>query len=627
MPPSDGPMTQATRAMPSARSASRAALARSSTESSGNAVPYGRPDAGAIESGLDDPKGLPSELMQTTCQRRVSMGRASPIIDSHHPSAGSRAEDAACADGDSPVKSSTVLSSAGLRRPQLSYATTGFAIDPPRYSRSGCGRFTSFRAGKSGGTCGGLMATDMDSSLSRPGRDTSARGQRLRTGGYLSRARLLALAALAATHEAVALALLPRRELVAPAGVRVLVSAELDTHRRPHEPEHPPEVVLEITPVGVGHVLGLVAMYHHHGWIAAALVGIAQLDAPPAHQRRLVARDRGFERARELRGRQLAHRRTVRDPDRIHHIADTGSVACGDEVHGRKGQEIEPEVETRPDRFALIARDPVPLVDGDHQAPPLCGDEAEEARILLRHRFLRVEHADYDLRLVDRLQRLDDAVLLDRVVHARAAADARGVDQHVGLAIALERDIDAVTRRARLIEGDQALLAEQPVDQGRLADVWAADHRDPDRILLRRSRFLGAGDEAVERPAHQRLETFRVRSRYGHRLAEAERVEVRRGRAGLEPLGLVDHQQDGFAAAAQLCRHVEIGRRKPRATVDDQQHAVGVLDRLARLGRGQPFHAIGAFDQAAGVDDHCRAITDTCIAVLAVPRQTRNVCD
>ena len=69
MPPSDGPMTQATRAMPSARSASRAALAISSTESSGNAVPYGRPDAGSIESGLDDPKGLPSELMQTTCQR------------------------------------------------------------------------------------------------------------------------------------------------------------------------------------------------------------------------------------------------------------------------------------------------------------------------------------------------------------------------------------------------------------------------------------------------------------------------------------------------------------------------------------------------------------------------------
>src|SRR6188508_3174269 len=351
------------------------------------------------------------------------------------------------------------------------------------------------------------MATDMNRSLNRPGRDTSAHSQRLRTGGYLSRARLLALAALAAPHQAVALALLARRELVATAGVRVFVGAELDTHRRPLEPEHPPEVVLEVTPVRVGHVLGLVAMYHDHGWVAAALVSITQLYAPPAHQRRLVARDRGFERAGELRGRHLAHRRTVRNLDRIHHIADTRSVACGDEVHRRKGQEIEPQVETCPDRLALIARDPVPLVDRDHQPPPLCGDEAEEARILLRHRFLRVEHANHDLRLVDRLQRLNDAVLFDRIVHACAAAHARRVDQHIRLSFTLERYVDAVTGGPRLIEGDEALLAEQAVDQCRLADIWAADHRDPNRILLRPRRLLGAGSETVHRAAHQRLET------------------------------------------------------------------------------------------------------------------------
>ena len=99
-----------------ARAAPRApALAMSSTESSRKrrAVrPAGRADRS--RRGLDEPNGLPSELTQTTCQRRVSMGRASPIIDSHQPGVGSAAEDAACADGDSPVKSSTVLSSAAI---------------------------------------------------------------------------------------------------------------------------------------------------------------------------------------------------------------------------------------------------------------------------------------------------------------------------------------------------------------------------------------------------------------------------------------------------------------------------------------------------------------------------------
>ena len=70
--------------------------------------------------GLVEPNGLPSELTHTTCQRRVSMGRPSPIMVSHQPSVASSTDDAACADGERPVKSSTVLSSFALRVPQLS---------------------------------------------------------------------------------------------------------------------------------------------------------------------------------------------------------------------------------------------------------------------------------------------------------------------------------------------------------------------------------------------------------------------------------------------------------------------------------------------------------------------------
>ena len=41
-------------------------------------------------------------------------------------------EEAACADGDRPVNSSSVLSRAAFGEPQVSYATTGCSISPPR---------------------------------------------------------------------------------------------------------------------------------------------------------------------------------------------------------------------------------------------------------------------------------------------------------------------------------------------------------------------------------------------------------------------------------------------------------------------------------------------------------------
>ena len=101
---------------------------------------------------------------------------------------------------------------------------------------------------------------------------------------------------------------------------------------------------------------------------------------------------------------------------------------------------------------------------------------------------MRVDDADHDVRGVDGLQRLDDAELLDRFLDARTAPHAGRVDQRVAAAVALERHVDRVARRARLVERDQALLAEQAVDQRRLADVRPADHRDADVVADPRHR-------------------------------------------------------------------------------------------------------------------------------------------
>jgi hypothetical protein len=48
-----------------------------------------------IEIGDVEPNGLPSELMQMTNKRRVSIGRPGPIMSSHQPCEGSSVEEAA----------------------------------------------------------------------------------------------------------------------------------------------------------------------------------------------------------------------------------------------------------------------------------------------------------------------------------------------------------------------------------------------------------------------------------------------------------------------------------------------------------------------------------------------------
>jgi len=48
------------------------------------------------------------------------------------------------------------------------------------------------------------------------------------------------------------------------------------------------------------------------------------------------------------------------------------------------------------------------------RAPGLLDDQSEQAGVLLGDRVVGVEHRDHDVRLLDCLQRLDDAELLDR---------------------------------------------------------------------------------------------------------------------------------------------------------------------------------------------------------------------
>ena len=73
----------------------------------------------------------------------------------------------------------------------------------------------------------------------------------------------------------------------------------------------------------------------------------------------------------------------------------------------------------------LVGVDRVPLVDRDHDRAAALEDVAGDVRVLVGDALGRVEQQQHDVGIGDRLQRLDDRELLDRLEHLALAAQAR----------------------------------------------------------------------------------------------------------------------------------------------------------------------------------------------------------
>src|SRR3954468_7191133 len=62
------------------------------------------------------------------------------------------------------------------------------------------------------------------------------------------------------------------------------------------------------------------------------------------------------------------------------------------------------------------------------------------------------------------------------------AAKSRSIHQRVDIPADLARNVDRIARRAGHRAHDGALLAEDGIDERRLARVWPADDGEPDRL-------------------------------------------------------------------------------------------------------------------------------------------------
>ena len=96
----------------------------------------------------------------------------------------------------------------------------------------------------------------------------------------------------------------------------------------------------------------------------------------------------------------------------------------------------------------------------------------------------------------------------------------------------VEIDRDGVARGAGLRRGEQALLADQPVDQRRLAGIRPPDNGDADRMRTGRRRppprprLRGLFGQRRAQRVVEIGQALVMLGRNRHRIAEAERIGV-----------------------------------------------------------------------------------------------------
>jgi hypothetical protein len=95
----------------------------------------------------------------------------------------------------------------------------------------------------------------------------------------------------------------------------------------------------------------------------------------------------------------------------------------------------------------------------------------------------------------------------------------------------------------------------------------------------------------------------------------------------VEPFGFVDRDDHALAHLAERLRDVVIVRGRAIASVDEEQHAIGLFDGSQCLPRHDLFDALRVHDQAAGIHDQIGNHPDLAVTVITIARQPRQVRD
>ena len=273
--------------------------------------------------------------------------------------------------------------------------------------------------------------------------------------------------------------------------------------------------------------------------------------------------------------------------------------------------------------------------------------------------------------------------LLDGLVHLAPAAKAGRVDELIVAVAIAEIDGDRVARGAGLVEGDEAFLAQQRVDQRGLAAVGATDHGHADGLALvglgialacgplgslcgpfpvcrapilaelvvflrlvsgliqgafgligqAGIGFGSLGQQAVtlgtpvfQTLLHQRVHAVTMGSGNGHGHTQPQRMELGSGDRAGDALALVDGQHHLAGCTAQLLGDLLVTGQQALTAIDHEDDHVGLDDGLTGLTGHLFGHAGGGHGlEAAGVDQHDTLAVERSRAIVPVTGEARNV--
>ena len=337
--------------------------------------------------------------------------------------------------------------------------------------------------------------------------------------------------------------------------------------------------------------------------------------------------DGALERLRDPGSRERGERRTMAGIDAAHERAEAGPVQGRDAADRAERREREPAPDVGSQRGAGFVRGEVPFVERDHRSPSAVEDEPQQGGVLGAHSAARVEQDDRDVGVRDRLERLDDAELLDLLRHPRAAPDPRGVDQDVALSAVPEGHLDAVARGARRVMREHSRAAGEPVDEGGFSGVGPSDDADPDTLLAVAGRARPVLREHPGQRGGKAVDASAMRRRDRDRVAEAQRMEIDGGGGFGESVDLVGGHGDRFAAAPQPIRDAPVRAGEARSRIEHQHQQRGFFDRERGLIRDELRYRVAAVGQTPGIDHHDVASSDARVAVTPVARQSRQVRD
>ena len=351
---------------------------------------------------------------------------------------------------------------------------------------------------------------------------------------------------------------------------------------------------------------GVIDEEHHRRGFSPCLRRVAQLEAPPLEAGRRMRQEGFTKHTVELVGRHLDPALTDHLQRRRNEGADPLFRARGERDDRRERGELEVlgEHGAPVGRLSLSLRNQVDLVDHDDEALAGLQGVAGDVLVLRQHPGRGVDDEEDGVRALHRMDAAHQAVAFDLVAVGRLAPNACGVDQDDGDSVVDELGVDGVARCARHRADQGPLVAEQGVEQRRLADVRPAHDREPVGLLVggrfeigRRQRF----EHAVEEVPHPDAVLGRKEGRLGKaqledlvgEVALARRVRLVRGDDDLPP------------GAAKQLRDLAIDRGQPLADVEQQDDHLRLVDRDAGLGLDGPLGRIlGTVQVEAGSVHH-----------------------